>query len=255
MNDLLVVFLPSWLGEASDWGPVRDRLEPRIRTATFEPPGFGAHLEAGDRPWTVDTAIAAIDAFVRAAGEGRVVVAGASIGGTLALACAARRIPSVAGAIAIGGAATWVKLDAAAAGLDPEAAAGIAGMLRADLAGAIRTLGPQAWTTDADTAVASRALDVFVERASGLSNPGAAVDLYVDIGASDIRRDLAALDLPAFLLFGERDAIVPAASREDLVRRLPRAAVYLVPGAGHVPHLTAPQAVAEAISPFLARIA
>lgn len=67
----------------------------------------------------------------------------------------------------------------------------------------------------------------------------------------DLRAPAAALAMPALLLHGEMDAIIPAASARHLAARLPGARLQTLPGRGHaLPFLSAPE-TAAAIRRFL----
>jgi pimeloyl-ACP methyl ester carboxylesterase len=70
---------------------------------------------------------------------------------------------------------------------------------------------------------------------------------------ADVRRELASLTAPTLILWGGRDPVLPARLAEEWQRRLPHAEVTLVPDAGHVPMVDAPDAVAEALLAFLAQ--
>jgi len=58
---------------------------------------------------------------------------------------------------------------------------------------------------------------------------------------------------PALLLHGERDAVLPARGGRFLADALPGATFVEFPGAGHLPHVSQPARVVEAIEGFLAR--
>jgi pimeloyl-ACP methyl ester carboxylesterase len=65
-------------------------------------------------------------------------------------------------------------------------------------------------------------------------------------------RGLRAFSGKVLILWGEKDAVVPAASAEALRRLRPDAAFRLIPGAGHLPHQEAAAETAEAMGEFLA---
>ena len=67
----------------------------------------------------------------------------------------------------------------------------------------------------------------------------------------DLVPALAAADLPVLLVAGEHDATYAQAAAAA-AKRLPRASVAIVPGAGHAPHLEAPDALADTLRAFLA---
>jgi pimeloyl-ACP methyl ester carboxylesterase len=56
---------------------------------------------------------------------------------------------------------------------------------------------------------------------------------------------------PTLLVWGQEDRLVPLAYAEEFSRRLPRARIEIVKGAGHAPHLEEPEAVAELVQSFL----
>ncbi len=62
---------------------------------------------------------------------------------------------------------------------------------------------------------------------------------------------LERLDMPALVVWGERDPWLPASLSERYARRLPQAELLRVPGAGHWPWLERPE-VADQIADFVA---
>jgi pimeloyl-ACP methyl ester carboxylesterase len=63
---------------------------------------------------------------------------------------------------------------------------------------------------------------------------------------------LAALPLSCLCIQGARDLLVPPASVHRLAKALPAGTpVHLLPGAGHVPYFTHPEACAELLGPWL----
>ena len=62
---------------------------------------------------------------------------------------------------------------------------------------------------------------------------------------------LAALTMPALLVAGERDPLVPARWRAEIMARLPDGSMALVPGAGHGLQFTAGDQLADTIRSFI----
>lgn len=62
----------------------------------------------------------------------------------------------------------------------------------------------------------------------------AALSMMANWDLGPLERDLPRLDLPTLLVTGDRDPWFPPAEMERLARRLPRARVAVVPGAGHL---------------------
>jgi pimeloyl-ACP methyl ester carboxylesterase len=67
----------------------------------------------------------------------------------------------------------------------------------------------------------------------------------------DVRHELGAVRAPTLLLWGERDALVPAALAEAFAAALPHARLVLVRGARHMPMLERPDETAAALLDFL----
>lgn len=62
---------------------------------------------------------------------------------------------------------------------------------------------------------------------------------------------LGRIKVPVLILFGEQDSVVPPGNAGLLAQKIPKSRVHLVPNAGHMYPLEAPQATAEIIHVFL----
>jgi pimeloyl-ACP methyl ester carboxylesterase len=58
------------------------------------------------------------------------------------------------------------------------------------------------------------------------------------------------ISVPTLILFGEHDAVVPPGNAELLARELPNSTTTILPGAGHMFPIEAPDAAVEAIVDF-----
>jgi pimeloyl-ACP methyl ester carboxylesterase len=67
----------------------------------------------------------------------------------------------------------------------------------------------------------------------------------------DIRLDLARIEAPTLILWGEHDATLPLAVGKRLHEHLPQAAFRVIAGAGHVPMWECPTAFNQAVIQFL----
>jgi pimeloyl-ACP methyl ester carboxylesterase len=63
-----------------------------------------------------------------------------------------------------------------------------------------------------------------------------------------------AIDLPALVIWGDRDTLVLREDQERLLAALPRARLAVHDGAGHIVHWERPAAVAEEIAAFVAQL-
>ncbi|GGA02572.1 hydrolase [Elstera cyanobacteriorum] len=69
----------------------------------------------------------------------------------------------------------------------------------------------------------------------------------------DQTQTLAAFTGPVLLLCGSEDQLCPISRHTDMAQLLPQATLRVIPGAGHLPTLEAPDAVAEALIAWLAQ--
>jgi pimeloyl-ACP methyl ester carboxylesterase len=81
----------------------------------------------------------------------------------------------------------------------------------------------------------------------------AAVALRVLGSTTDVFNDLKKITQPTLVLHGEMDKIVPIESAQALVAALPHGELQILEGCGHVPTLSHPKRVAEAMRAFLQR--
>jgi pimeloyl-ACP methyl ester carboxylesterase len=65
---------------------------------------------------------------------------------------------------------------------------------------------------------------------------------------------LAELTLPVLVISGDDDRIVPTADSIRLAGELPNAQLVVIPACGHIPQEECPQAVLDAMQPFLAQL-
>lgn len=67
---------------------------------------------------------------------------------------------------------------------------------------------------------------------------------------TDFSRDLPKLDLPALIIGGRRDRLVPRAGLQQTAQTMPNAQLKRIPGAGHAPFIGAPDGFADAVLTF-----
>jgi pimeloyl-ACP methyl ester carboxylesterase len=61
---------------------------------------------------------------------------------------------------------------------------------------------------------------------------------------------LAAVETPTHFVWGERDVFAPPSSGQDMVRRMHKASIHVLPNTGNLPHVDEPAMVAQAITRF-----
>jgi 3-oxoadipate enol-lactonase len=67
----------------------------------------------------------------------------------------------------------------------------------------------------------------------------------------DLEPDLDRIRNPVLVVVGEHDSATGASLGHDLATRLPKGEIIELAGAGHAPHMQAPDGLVEAIGPFL----
>ncbi len=96
-------------------------------------------------------------------------------------------------------------------------------------------------------------LDVFVEQVMATSPEV----VYGDFAACDVwdrMGDVKDISVPTLVLGGESDRLTPPKFLRYLAEHIPQAELVLIPGAGHMVMVEAPDAVARAISTWLERV-
>ncbi|HKQ18055.1 MAG TPA: alpha/beta fold hydrolase [Solirubrobacterales bacterium] len=255
-----VLFLHGWSDSADTWRPVLDRLRRRGRAAVaLDLPGYGTatHLD------TEEPILAQLDRFTRAAvirfaGDGRVILAGNSLGG-----CAALRAAEVPG-LPIAGV-----MPIAPAGLD------MAGwflvvegerLIRLLLASPIPVPAPLV-----------RQVVGTVYRQLAFARPFAADPRYVTSFSShvstraDVARILASgrrlrgelrdpfrferVECPVLVVWGDSDRMVFSSGASRLLAGVRDARLEVIEGCGHCPQLEEPDRVVELVDSFATDVA
>jgi pimeloyl-ACP methyl ester carboxylesterase len=228
--------LSGWIGTWEDWADTFSVLsEGNWRLIGYDHRGSGA-TSSPLASITFDNLVDDVFAVLDAHGVERCVLAAMSMGTTVALAAARRQPERFAGLVIVNGAyfrATPLAQDPFYAGLQHHYAATL------DRFAALCVPEP-------DGGPVLRWGRQILDRASA----EAALRLY-EIGAAvDLRPEVAHIDLPALVIHGDADPLVPVESSQWLAATLPNGALTVVPGAGHVPIMTRPHAVADAIDRF-----
>ncbi|MGC2034375.1 MAG: alpha/beta hydrolase [Thermoplasmata archaeon] len=73
-------------------------------------------------------------------------------------------------------------------------------------------------------------------------------------GRSDLTPVLSTIHVPALVIWGEEDRLIPPAQSRSMVARIPGSSGVGIPEAGHLPSLEAPEAFARTLNGFLDRL-
>jgi pimeloyl-ACP methyl ester carboxylesterase len=226
----------------------QEPLADHLRLVVPDQRGFGA--SAGPGPASVEQLADDAAALLEALHCGPAVVCGLSMGGYVAQHLAVRHPDRVAALVLVD-----TKLEADT----PEARAA-----RADLAAKAGRLGqaivadamvPRLLATSAEArATAGRAAIEAALRAAILRQPIATIQAALAaLGARpDMTEAMRDVRVPTLLVVGAEDAITPPACMEAALAVLPHARLLVVPHAGHMVPLEAPDVFNRAVLGYLA---
>jgi pimeloyl-ACP methyl ester carboxylesterase len=252
--------------DATVWSALWPELVHDLRVVTFDHRSHGrsdpaAHGDLGLRAVGRDLG-AVLDAV---APDAPAVVVGHSMGAIAILALAEQRPelfgPRIAGAVFLGAAASDLLQGAMGSiaellrprlGSVGEAARRVDRLRRAvlkgpaDVSAAVARLtqfGPDAPPDVVDHVVA------LAERA----RPEVWTDGLAALMSVDLRHAVPRVRVPALVVVGEHDRVTPPASAVALAGELPEGRLVVLEGAGHIPMLERPEALADLIRPFARR--
>jgi pimeloyl-ACP methyl ester carboxylesterase len=224
-----------WAGSWEVWAPTLASLSRSWRVAAYDHRGTGATVcpvESITIANMVDDILAVVEGLELA----RPVLAAESAGATIALLAVLRHPERFAGLALVDGVIHH-----------EQAAHPFAAGLRADFDATIAAFAASCVPESEPDAAAVRRWGVKILERSGQT---AAIALYESVAGIDLRSRLGDVSLPALVIHGTADALVPEAKARELVAALPQAALHLIPGAGHVPTMTRPDEVARALDEF-----
>ncbi len=232
------------------WRPWAERLSADFRIVAIDLPGHGLTQTPDGYRATLTSNAALIDALANAIGVRSFVLAGNSIGGTVALAYSMMRGGRLEGLVLID-AAGW-----------PETAS-----------------GPPLFVDLLDNPVGRWFIKLFNPRlfaSGGLKSAyrnealvtDAVVDRYVDLAMAEGHRDVLltqdmeakpkwtpvdfhAIRVPTLVMAGEEDALIPADDSRKIAAAIPGARLVIYPDGGHLPMEQLPDATVKDLRAFL----
>lgn len=231
------VALGGWVGSWELWAEPFTLLSRSWRTIGFDHRGAGATIALAESITVhsmVDDLFTVLDAYA----VPRCVLAAESAGAAVALQAVLQQPQRFSALVVVAGLYHRER----PIGADPFVAA-----LRADFDTMLEQFVDACVPESASAAIRHWGRQI-VKR----STSDAAIQLYECLYDLDLRPRLAQIQLPTLIIHSDDDLIVPLSTAESLATELPNSQLVVLSGAGHVPTITQPQAIAYAIKQFTA---
>lgn len=241
-----VLFIHCFVGRMENWRLVMPLLAEHARTVAFDLWGFGASA----RPATLsptDWPRQVID-MMDALGIARATLVGHSLGGEIALACAARHPERVQGVVLVGSNGEMVPRDYFL-------------LKHLPLLGyALKRFARHPWEAiprihqcyPPRFPVSNALLRFYLDPLRVYGTGAAFRHLARSYPDGSLRLHLPRVRCPALLIWGDRDRITPPRHARRLARRLHNAKLVILPDIAHLPHEECPEVVAALLRRFIA---
>lgn len=255
--------LTSWHYQIIDLG--RDQ-----RVVAYDQRGHGRSGRPPDGRWGLDALAEDLDAVVRAAGPGPVVVMGHSMGGMAILEFASRFPEAIGSRVA-----AIVLVDTTSADVLGGIVPGVGRYVQATIQGlqeaAMRAVASNAGHVET---IRGRAANIqyigtrfmgfgprpspskvgFVERMLSETPADVAVSLIPTLTAMDVSGVLETIDVPALIVVGTHDRLTPPGAARRLSQAVKDSELHVIRGAGHMAMLEKPEEFNERLRRFLERV-
>lgn len=216
------------------WPPALRSL-PDLRVLALDLPGHGD--SAGPGRATIKAYAHDVIRFVESLGLTRVVVAGHSMGGAIALALAVRSVPWLAGLVLVG---TGARLPVAKPLLEG---------LQHDFAATAARLGRWFWGPTAAPMCSQISTDTLRRQGGEVVRND-----FLACSAFDVRTHLPSMQTPTLVIGGEQDRMMPLAYSEFLAEQIPRAQLITLQNVGHMMQLEDPQRSVDSMRRFVCNL-
>jgi len=241
-GNLALVFLHYYGGSSRTWDMVAEKLHDRYRIVATDHRGWG-DSDAPKAGYRIADMADDAEGVIKTLGLRRYVLVGHSMGGKVAQFIASRRPSGLLGLVLVAP--------------SPPSPLLLSDEQRATLSGAYQSRESVEFVID--KVLTARPLDaVHREQVVEDSLKGApqAKTAWPEIAMrEDITTAVACIDVPTVVISGELDHVDRIETLQtELLPRVPHAAMYILPGVGHLSPLEAPMEVAQILASFLAAV-
>ena len=226
-----------WAGSWEVWTETMTYLSKSWRAVAYDHRGTGATIASADTI-SIEAMVADLFAVLDTLRIEKCILAGESAGAAVVLRAALQQPERFEGLVVVDGLYHRV----APTGPDP--------FTRNLLADFQATIGAFVDLCIPESEPNSAAVRRWGRQILGRASTASAVRLIECMYGLDLRPEVARITLPTLVIHGDADVLVPLADAEWLAAHMPRGQLRVVQGAGHVPTVTRPREVAEAIDSF-----
>ena len=237
-----LAFVHGWGMHPGVWADVTKALTPGARVRHVTLPGHGG---TPAEPFDLER----LTDLVHGATPPGAILVGWSLGGLAALSLARRHPQSLGAVVLVGSTPCFAQRPDWPHGWPQSALDDFNRELEQDCQRALRSFTSLQALGDAQARPLGRQLAGLVR--SHPPAPGALADGMAILATADLRGAVADLHVPALLIHGLGDRVIPAAAGHWLAQTLPSARWRPLADCGHAPMLSQPQAVASAIADFV----
>lgn len=244
-HGLDVVLVHGWGSHGGVWTEIAARLSADYRVTVPDLPGHGRSRDFAPETFTPEIMAEAI----RRRLYGPAVWVGWSMGGLVALAAAQHPAHAASGLVLVNATPKYVQSPDWPHAMPPAVLEQFAQNLEQDYAGTLERFLTLQMAAGEDRNVLRRLRhEMFRYGEPVTAALHAGLRLLQD---QDRRGVLGNIAVPALVIQGERDRLVPMGAARYLAEHLPQARLAPVPGAGHAPFLSHPDAFLEKLEDFL----
>jgi pimeloyl-ACP methyl ester carboxylesterase len=242
-----VILIHGFGSSLHTWESWAASLSERYRVVRFDLPGSGLSPPDATGRYGDDRAFELIDALMARYGVETAALIGNSVGGRIAWGYAAEEPDRVSRLV-------LVSPDGfASAGFEYGKAPQVGAMTHA-----MRVVLPRPLVRmnlvqsygDPD-ALSPETVDRYYALLRAPGARRALIDRMEQTVLRDPRPELARIEAPVLLLWGEEDRLIPISNAQDYLEHLPDARLAALPGVGHLPQEEAPQASLAPVEAFL----
>lgn len=244
MKTTSLSFIPGWGSSTSVWTPLIGQLYGTRPIRLLDLPG------QGDTPAASGATLANWAEALASRLDGPTVLCGWSLGAMIALQLALQRPQLVEALVLIAPTPRFVACEDWPHGLEPNTVDRFRSGFSSDSEAILRRFAALQAMGDDHRHAVKRELEAARLPHNEDCDQALAQGLAV-LSVSDLRADVLTLDIPARILHGDGDALMPLPAALWLADHLPSARLSVLEGCGHAPLLSRPLECATLIESFL----